>query len=422
MRKEFFMARRERNIYRRKDGRFEGRFLKEIGASGKSCYGSVYAKTYAEVKKKLDAIKAQQAQAAQAMWETQEVPEAPEVTEAPEAERVTGARGSKTKTIGMILQKYLESLQTSVKPSTYKIYHGHLVNHIAPGIGKIKYAQLTQPRLQDFFDRKLEMGLSVATAKSMLSFLKTGFKDLPEKEKLAIKLPRAVAYKVEVFSRDEQKMLEATAEKSDPESYVAIMLCLYTGIRIGELCGLTWSDIDFTEKALYIRRTLQRISAGKGGGVPGGLDVACNPGDGGCAEDVRRKNFRKGKTQMALLAPKSPSSERRIPLPDLLLTLLARHKNENQGKYVLARGKTFMEPRTLQYRFKSLLKVCGIRQVNFHATRHTFATRALEVGFDIKTLSEILGHSSATITLNRYAHSLDEHKRSNMESLAALFK
>jgi integrase len=128
------------------------------------------------------------------------------------------------------------------------------------------------------------------------------------------------------------------------------------------------------------------------------------------------------KTKVVCLTPKSRASERKIPLPDFIAEFLKEHKEAASSEYVVSLNGCRLEPRAVQRRFKRLLVCAEIKDVNFHAgTRHTFATRALEKGFDIKTLSEILGHSSVTFTLIKYAHVLDEHKRRNMELLASLF-
>jgi integrase len=210
----------------------------------------------------------------------------------------------------------------------------------------------------------------------------------------AVKFPRQVTNEVEVLSFDEQKRLETVANKSNITDRLGIILCLYTGIRIGELCGLMWRDIDFDSCLLYVRRTIQRIKS---------VDGA-------------------SKTEVACLSPKSNTSRRSIPLAGFLVSLLKEHQHFAVGSYVISRGNKPIEPRNMQYRFKRLLSIADIRPVNFHSTRHTFATRALESGFDIKTLSEILGHSSAVVTLRKYAHVLDEHKRRKMESLSVLYQ
>ena len=135
-----------------------------------------------------------------------------------------------------------------------------------------------------------------------------------------------------------------------------------------------------------------------------------------------KNNLSDSKTQIVFQAPKTVSSKRSIPIPQFLLNLLKEHHANSKGIYIISREGSAIEPRNMQYRFKRLLDDANLRPVNFHAIRHTFATRALENGFDIKTLSEILGHSSPTITLQKYTHALDEHKRRSMELLSELYQ
>jgi integrase len=348
-----------RNIYHRSDGRFEARYVNGYNASGKKKYGAVYAKSYAEVKEKLAKI-------------------APAVMVTKSTATVVGA-----------VTAHLESLKHQIKPSTRGVYQRYVNNHIAPHFGNTRCDRLTSATLQKFIDSKVESGLSAETVQAVFSFLKAGLKSAGCGE-IAVKLPKKSKSAVEYFSLDEQKRLETAAKGSCDLDCLSTMLCLYTGLRIGEVAGLLRSDIDYERKLLTVRRTMQRI----------------------CSNGVT-------KTEIVLLTAKTPSSVRNIPLPDFLLALLKERQSDS--KYVLsARGKP-VEPRTIQRRFKKLLEVAGVKEVNFHTTRHTFATRALESGFDVKSLSEILGHASATVTLNKYAHALDAHKRACMSGLGEVF-
>jgi integrase len=351
-----------RNIYKRKDGRFEARYVREYDIDGKAVYRSLYAKSYAEVKERLALAQA-----------------------AP----VTGI--NEQTTLKGELSAYLVGAKNLVKPSTYAVYERYLIKHVSPFFGNLKLYLLTQEVLQRFIDRQLELGLSVRTVKSVLSFMRSGLKS--KSNLFDVSLPKFKPEPVAVLSTSEQQRLELAARNSDAIDCIGVTLCLYTGIRIGELCGLMWSDIDFDRDRLHIRRTIQRIK---------------NFGDGD------------NKTTLTELSPKSDSSAREIPLPGFLVELLREHQTVKGSGYVISRDGKPIEPRNMQDRFKKLLLTADIKQVNFHTTRHTFATRALENGFDVKTLSEILGHSSATVTLNRYAHCVDEHKRKCMESLTAV--
>jgi len=352
-----------RNIYHRKDGRFEGRYVKGYDEDGKKKYGSVFGKTYAEVKEKLERVRP------------------PSLSSIPKSQAtVVGAVGT-----------YLESLKCQIKPSTQAAYQRYLDKHIAPYFGNTRCGRLTPEIMQDFVNRQVENGLSAVTVQSVFSFLKAGIKSSGG-DVFSVKLPKKPKSSVEYFSLDEQKRLETAAKASCDLDYLAVTLCLYTGVRIGELCGLLWSDIDFECRVLRVRRTMQRIRS-----------------DG------------EAKTELALLTPKTETSTRDIPLPDFLLDLLKEQHGASACSYVLSANGKAVEPRTVQRRFKRLLATAEVKDVCWHTTRHTFATRALENGFDIKSLSEILGHGSAMVTLNKYAHALDEHKRGCMNGLSEVF-
>ena len=176
------------------------------------------------------------------------------------------------------------------------------------------------------------------------------------------------------------------------DSDIGILICLYTGIRIGELCALRWENIDLRNATITINKTVQR---------------------------VRNANSN-SKTKINFDSPKSQSSSRTIPIPSFLVQKLMKYKRDKG--YILRDNGKFTDTRNISRRFKQLLQQADIDEVNFHILRHTFSTRALELGFDAKTLSEILGHSSVTTTLNLYAHVLPEHKKKEMEKLNDLYK
>lgn len=353
--------RMSRNIYHRKDGRFEARYVKGFDEKGKKKYGAVYAKTYAEVKEKLIKVKP-----------------------------ITVMNKSSTTIVGAV-ETHFESLKCQIKPSTQATYSRYLKKRITPYFGNTRCDKITPELLQNFIENQVEGGLSAVTVQSVFSFLKAGLKSVGHTD-FAVKLPKKSKATVEYLSLDEQKRLESTARESVDLDLLTILLCLYTGIRIGEASGLFWSDIDFECRLLHIRRTLQRIRS---------------EGD--------------NKTEITLLQPKTMSSIRDIPLPKFLIDLLREHKAKSDCTYVLSSKGKFVEPRTLQRRFKRLLNKANVKEINFHATRHTFATRALENGFDVKSLSEIMGHSSALVTLTKYAHALDKQKRSCMDGLSEVF-
>jgi len=359
------MALKERNIYKRKDGRFEARYIKSRDENGKAKYGAVYARTYAEVKEKLRK----------------------KSVESQKPEALPGAHKSVVDT----MNNYLEAIKIQIKESTYWVYRGYLDNHIAPYFGKTICARITQELMQGFVNKNLDSGLSAITVQSVFILMKKGLKGLTYANAFNVKLPRRSSDESDVLSFDEQKRLESVAKTSDDVNRIGVILCLYTGIRVGELCGLMWSDIDFNSGLLYVRRTMQRIKNKNGG------------------------------TRITFLEPKTKSSRRSIPLPEFLLNLLKSHRTQTVGNYIISKNGQAIEPRNMQYRFKRLLVKAGINHGSCHMTRHSFASRALENGFDIKTLSEILGHSSPVITLKKYSHVLDAHKRKSMESMASVY-
>ncbi|GHU51777.1 site-specific integrase [Clostridia bacterium] len=355
------MSRLGKGIYKRSDRRYEGRYHKGRKPDGSLLYGHVYARTASEVREKLS-----------------------QVVVMPEA--TPTAKG----TVVSALCEYISTVRLRLKASTLAVYERYLDKYIKPNLGDMKLAKLTQANVQAFANKLIDDGLSARTVSAVLSFMRAGLSE--QSQIFTVKLPKHVQRDAEPLSSDEQKRLETVLADSDAVNNVGITLCLYTGIRIGELCGLTWDDVDFVKATLRIRRTMERIKCDDGG----------------------------AKTALTALAPKSETSVRSIPLPQFMLNMLTTHKGTAIGEYVISLKNKPIDPRTIQKRFKKVLKVAEIDDVNFHAaTRHTFATRALESGMDVKTLSEVLGHRNAAFTLKRYAHSVDGHKRQCMEAVAA---
>lgn len=170
-----------------------------------------------------------------------------------------------------------------------------------------------------------------------------------------------------------------------------VLLSLYTGIRIGELCSLQWQDFSSCGDVLSVRKTIQRVQ--------------------------NTNSTADRKTKVIITEPKSQCSKRDIPIPTFLMEYIRRFRAEDSAFVLSGQQEKYVEPRTMQNHFKRYIKQSGIAPAGFHALRHTFATRCVEVGFEIKSLSEILGHSSVTITLNRYVHSSFELKANNMNKL-----
>lgn len=214
-------------------------------------------------------------------------------------------------------------------------------------------------------------------------------------ELIDVVMPKYTAKEIRVLSKEEQQvLLEYLVEDMDDCKF-GVLFALMTGLRIGEVCALRVGDISLNERLVTVRETMQRIKNLDGNGA---------------------------KTKIVLTAPKSGTSARVVPLTNTAYELCKEKvSNTTPNAFLLTGSETkFIEPRTLQDKIKKYSKACGIEDMHFHVLRHTFATRCVEVGFDIKSLSEVLGHSSPRITLERYVHSSIEFKKQNMAKLEAI--
>lgn len=379
------MAQYGENIYKRKDGRWEARVIKGYNDNGKAVYAYFYGRTYKEVKGKIyicpPCVK-------------------PDSIPIPKDDREPLLFGS-------ILDIWLEYSKIRLKESSYVKYFNFISNHIKPALGELPLQEINNMVLNAFIADKIkngklsaEGGLSEKTVKDIMTLIKSVLR-FAEKESLFsgigfdFILPRERKNDIRALSKNEQTAFEKYLCADIDESKLGILLCMYTGLRIGEICALKWGDISLNEKTLTVSRTMQRIQV---------FESKCSP-----------------KTKITVTAPKSDSSRRVIPLPDCLIDKLKAFYPNCADAFVLTgeRGQ-FIEPRTYHNRFKSYMADCNIKSVNFHVTRHTFATRCVEVGFDVKSLSEILGHANVNITLNRYVHPSFDLKRNNMNKLTAL--
>ena len=277
---------------------------------------------------------------------------------------------------------WIES-ETGIKDSTRQLYKRHIRNHIIPKLGNTKLKKLSTDMIQTFVDN---LDLSPSTVKLVFNVLELGLKNAEEKGLISniwskIKLPKKEKSNVEILTPNEQQRLEKVlSEKND----IGILICLYTGLRIGELCALSWQDIDFDNTVMHIKGTQSRTEG-----------------------------------KLTITSPKSAASVRTIPIPECLLYEM--RKNKNNGEFVISRKGNAVDVRSYRRRFKKLLSIAGLPDIKFHVLRHTFASRALEVGMDYKTLSEILGHASVSFTMDLYVHALDEHKRNQMNKLNQIY-
>ena len=310
-------------------------------------------------------------------------------------------------TIQTLLTEWLETYEKEhIKARTYSRYRGLITEHISPALGGQEITELNRREIQDFLSRQKAEGnlrngggkLSATSANLMLTVLNLAFEYACDMEMIGqnpcerIRRAREETKKVEAFTKDEQRSIEKSIFESDDPRLFGVLLCLYTGVRIGELLGLEWDDIDLERGLLRINKT------------------------------VYRDRDETGEWRLVVDKPKTTSSDRVIPLPSYITQMLSERKKASNGIYVIENKKgERMSIRSYQYLFERLTERAGVRKLNFHALRHTFATRAIECGMDIKTLSEILGHKNASITLNRYAHSMMDTKIEMMNRLPKNF-
>ena len=289
-------------------------------------------------------------------------------------------------------------IKPSAKERTYIRYEQLIRTHIAPKIGETDVNELTPIVLQSFItellssgNEKTGKGLSANTVNAIISVLQNSLRTAhllgyaQDYTTNMIKRPKLKERKIECFTLAEQKKIESAVFDSKKTKMFGIVLCLYTGLRIGELIALQWKDIDLQKGLLTVSRS-------------------CHDTSGGIVFDE----------------PKTAMSNRVIPLPKQLLPKLKSIKKNSKSAFVVSMGGKAVSVRSYQRSFELLLKRQNIIHRGFHSLRHTFATRALECGMDVKTLAEILGHKNPIVTLNRYAHSLLEHKAAMMNRLGKL--
>lgn len=364
------MGRRGESIYKRNDGRWEARYQQSRRADGTVKYRSVYGKTYREVKEKRRLAM-----------------QSPEKTETGTSFEAAAAQ-------------WLRSKEGSLKEPTVCKYRRCLDTQILPFFRGRKLSCITAPLVEVFLLEKKQNGrldgtggLSPGTLRGIAivlqSILTYAYENrLGMTELIRIKKPKHERKSIQVLKLAEQERLERALLLTPHGLDLAIYLALRTGVRLGELCALRWTDLDLTERQLHVAATVYRARNGS----------------------------------MELGRPKTATSDRLIPLPDDVTKLLSAEKAQAQSELVFPAPQKggLLNPRTVQYHLQALLKRLELPNVTFHTLRHTFATRWVECGLDLKSLSEILGHASVQITLDIYVHSSDTLKRDGIDKLAEI--
>ena len=289
---------------------------------------------------------------------------------------------------------WLKDLRPRVKPSTCATYTGIVERHLRPEFGSVPLSELSDEDVSFYLTSitNEDAGLSAATVQMIATVLKGvlrcaelhGAKVHPELCKVTQK---SLKSGICVLTEDEQARLLTILGPKPTGKNLGILLSLRTGLRVGEVCALKWGDISADCSRLDVRRTVQRISD------------------------------QDGSTRLCFGAPKSSNSMREIPLSPALGELLRQTRGDDAAFVVSGCPDAPVEPRTMQRHFKTVLRHAEIRDLNFHVLRHTFATRCVEKGFDVKSLSMILGHADVKTTMNIYVHPSFERLQDMMSSM-----
>ena len=356
--------RRGQNIYHRKDGRWEGRCY----VKGSRKYRSVYGRTCTEVKEKLQRLA---------------------------GEDIVPSRKCSLR-FSDIMQMWLANRKTEVKITSYYCYKHKLDKHILPYFGVRQYSTMTAADLELFKQDMLRRGYSDKYVADMVVMIKSAAKYAAEVHNYAdlfahVQPPKVKRREIVLLSEQQQKAFIKYCADCKSLTCICCFLTMFTGLRIGELCALKWDNIDIENRVLYVRNTIQRVPV----------------------------SGQKSKTTVMLMPPKSETSVRDIPLPKFLVDMLKKYR-QNNSIYLASGSCCPIEPRSFTNRFKALLKKAKVPSVKFHSLRHTFATNFLRQSGDVKSLSEILGHSGANITLRTYIHSSMARKSACMDMMQAL--
>lgn len=373
------MSKKGENIYKRKDGRWEGRYIRCHDENGKAKYGYIYGRTYSATKQKLITKKS---------------------NIGGQFEHISNS----TALYNEILDLWLQSVKINIKESTYARYSHLIDTHIRTHLGKYQISKISTQLVEEFIKKQLSNGrlkdggaLSPKTVTDILTIVKSSMEYakynnwnvISNLGKLTVKKKDK---EMRVLNLSEQKaLLRILLHDMDLYKF-GVVLSLYTGIRVGELCALQWEDISLSNSILKVRKTMQRIQD---------TNVSATT-----------------KTKIIITEPKSQCSIRDIPLPPFVVDIAKQFASTPKAFILSGEKDKYIEPRTMQNRFKALVMESKIDDANFHCLRHTFATRCVEVGFEIKSLSEILGHANVNITLNRYVHSSFDLKYINMNKLS----
>ena len=292
-----------------------------------------------------------------------------------------------------LIEEWLQYKKTTIKESSYLNYKFIIEANIKKKMGEKNLEELLQYNFNSFVEQLMEK-LSSKTVKDIMTVLKAILKYAEIKYDINFKIslistPAQITNEVEVFNDKDRKKMEKYCIQSKEIRDLGVLISLYTGLRIGEVCALKWSDIDFEKRYIKVNHTLQRVYVNK------------------------------RETKVLYDRPKTKKSIRKIPMAKVLYEKLKEiSKNYDNEAFVLTGStKRYYEPLGYRYIYRKILKKCDIEYKRYHQLRHTFATRCIKVGMDVKSLSEVLGHANVSITLNIYVHSSFETKNKFINKL-----
>lgn len=358
-------------VRRRDDGRWEGRIVVGHKENGDSIFRYIYADTQKELTVKLH----QNITAYQGVDLTEDC-------------RLT---------LSEWLDRWLEQMAPVLRPTTLDHYRRDLEHHVKPYLGQKKLTQITASDLRKLYDTLKKQGqmrhrpgqsrgLSTTTVLGIHTTLHHALKSavdqrlLPNNPADHVEPPK-IAHKAMTTLNDAQLDTFMDAIKQDPTWYDFFYTELTTGLRLGEICGLMWSDFDGRKGTLNISRTLHKEKGGR-----------LVTGD-----------------------TKTYAGTRKIVLPDSTAELLRNRKKHSYSVWIFhdpLRPEAPMNPSTAYRQLKTILTENSLPDLRFHDLRHTFATHALANGVDAKTLSDILGHTKASFTVDTYTHTTtDMHRK-----------
>lgn len=369
----------EGSITKRKDGRWQGSVTIGRNEDGSQRREYVYAKTRSEVAKKINNL-------------------------VNSINNGTFIDKKRNPTVEEWLTFWLNSYKkNSVKQKTYDQYEGVIRVHLIPAFGKHRLLELKESQLQVFYNQLFVDGLSARTIHIINMVLSAALKKAVKSRLLlfnvcdAIELPKQVQKERRVLTPDEQECL--LKELRRDEQGIMYIFALFTGLRRGEVLALKWSDVDLDNGTISVTKTLSRVK------------TYVDSGD---------------KTKLIVSEPKTETSKRLVPIVNTLIPMLKRQqkltqKNNDLDLVFPSEAGGYIDPGNYNRKFYKIVRRAGLPKANPHSLRHSFATRALEAGVDLKTTQELLGHSSIDITANLYTHALMDHKKKEVSKLESVF-